>query len=211
MLPRPLHLELEIQYREADGNHRARRITVKQFRMERDSTAFVLSAHCSFSGAFEEFEADRIVHCIDLATDTPVPDLPGLLLQRFAVSRHGRLEVLQRALDDELAVLLAMGRADALFQQEEKRLIATYLCRHQPDQRPAAPFSIHELAGQLRWLAPPSPARFAAAVERLAVTPLPRRQELYALCESLADVKAGQQGLEEPSLDLLRQRWFPAI
>lgn len=169
----------------------------------------MLSAHCSVSGGFEEFEADRIEHCIDLASGEPVSDLPVLLQQRYALSRHGRLEQLQRALGDELAVLLAMGRADALLQQEEKRLIAAYLCEHQPDQHPAAPFTVSELVGQLRWMASPTPSRFAAAVDRLAAAPSTQRLRLYALCETLADVKVGRQGLEQPSLDLLQQRWFP--
>ncbi len=209
MLPRPLHLELEILYRESDGRRLERRITVKQFHAAHGGGGLVLSAHCSVSGGFEEFEADRIEHCIDLASGEPVSDLPVLLQQRYALSRHGRLEQLQRALGDELAVLLAMGRADALLQQEEKRLIAAYLCEHQPDQHPAAPFTVSELAGQLRWMASPTPSRFAAAVDRLAAAPSTQRLRLYALCETLADVKVGRQGLEQPSLDLLQQRWFP--
>ena len=209
MLLRPLHLELEIRYRETDGRCLDRRITVKQFGVEQGGSAGVLSAHCSLSGGFEQFEVDRIEHCIDLASGAPVPDVPALLLQRYALSRQGRLEMLQQALADELVVLLAMGRADTLFQQEEKRLIAAYLCEHQPDQHPAEPLTVSELAGQLRWMEPPSPTRFAAAVDSLAGAPAVHLQRLYSLCETLADVKVGLQGEERPFLALLQQRWFP--
>jgi hypothetical protein len=58
-------------------------------------------------------------------------------------------------------------------------------------------------------MASPSPSRFAAAVDRLAAAPSTHLRRLYALCETLADVKEGREGLEQPSLDLLQQGWFP--
>ena len=210
MPPRPIHLELAIVYREPDGSCRERQITVKQFQLDGAGGAAMLSAHCSLSGAFTAFEAERIVGCIDLASGETVHDLPALLLERYDLSRAGRLEALERELAAELAVLLRLGRADGLFQQREKELIATYLCRRLSELEAAPSFSGAELASQLRWLQAPTPEQFIAAVEQLALAcDQDELRSLYALCEQLAEVKPGRDGDEQPALDQLLAHWFP--
>jgi hypothetical protein len=211
MPPRPIHLELAIVYRELDGSRRERQITVKQFQLEGAGGAAILSAHCSLSGAFTAFEAERIEGCIDLVSGETVQDLPALLLERYDLSRAGRLEALERELAAELVVLLRVGRADGLFQQREKDLIATYLCRRQSELQVAPSVSVAELASHLRWIQAPTPEQFTAALEQLArAGDQEELLSLYALCEQLADVRPGRDGEEQPALSQLQAHWFPA-
>jgi len=210
MPPRPIHLDLAIVYREGDGSCRERRITVKQFQLDGVGGAALLSAHCSLSGAYLAFEAERIESCIDLVSGATVHDLPALLLERYAHSRTGRLEALEREFAPELAVLLHLGRADGLFQQRAKEMIATYLCRRLSELEAGPAFSVVELTSQLRWLQAPTPEQFAAAVELLALNGDPDELRcLYGLCEALAEVKPGRDGEEQPALDRLQACWFP--
>ena len=50
-------------------------------------------------------------------------------------------------------------------------------------------------------------------IGRTAAWPQQQHKQLIAayLCETLADVEAGRDRLEQPALALLRLRWFPQV
>jgi hypothetical protein len=206
---RPLHLELEIAYRDAAGTTSRRRLTVKQFALGPEEGEARLAAHCSLSGSFLEFPLAAIEACVDLGSGDPVDDLPAHLLACFARSREGRLEQLERHLADPLAVLLTIARADRLLQAREQELIAAYLEPRQPVNQGVEPLTGVEIARRLPWLALPEPERFSAAVEALAAAPAAEREALLATCLAVADVRLAREGDEQEVLDQLQARWFP--
>jgi len=205
---RPLHLELEIDYREDDGSSSVRRLIVKQFELQAEGGQALLAAHCSSSSCFMEFHSSRIERCVELASGEQVQDLPALLAERYACSRQGRLERLEEALAEELAVLLSLGHADQLLQSREQELIAAFLHPRQPQRPGAEPLTPAQIASHLRWLSQPTPERFAAAVELLAARASEELQILFATCLEVVDVRAAREGGEQPAIDHLQARWF---
>ncbi|MEB3327036.1 MAG: hypothetical protein VKI39_04930 [Synechococcus sp.] len=204
----PLHLELEILYRDGEGRASSRRITVKAVQLDAAGNPALFSAHCSLSGSFQDFATERIERCLDLVSGEQVADPAALARSRYAQSRAGRLDALRSLLGAELTVLLSMGQADGLFQQREKELIATYLCSRQGELQPAEAFSPQQLASQLAWLERPSAVEFGAAVEALAAAETELLEELFATCLAVADVREAREGGEQPALDQLEARWF---
>ena len=208
---RPIHLELEISYREADGSCSRRRLTVKQFSLEPASSQVVLAAHCRSTRVFAEFQSSHIEQCRDALSGEEVADLAAWISERYACSRHGRLETLQQALSAELAVLLTLGHADRLFQRREQELIAAYLHPRQPCRDGAEPLTPAEIASHVRWIPLPSDEGFAAAVEALAAAPPAEREALFNTCLALADVREAREGGEQPAIDRLQRRWFGPV
>ncbi len=204
----PIHLELEISHREADGSCTTRRLTVKQFSLEHDGRQVRLAAHCSSTRAYGEFHSSCIEQCLDVLSGERVDDLPAWIGERYACSRHGRLETLQQELSAELAVLLTLGHADRLLQRREQELIAAYLHPRQPRRAGAEPLTPAEIASHLRWIPQPTHEGFQAAVELFANADLTEREILFSTCLAVADVREAREGGEQPALDLLQRRWF---
>jgi len=205
---RPLHLELEIIYREGDGRSSVRRLIVKHVELQAESGQALLAAHCGTTNCFMEFHSSRIERCVELVSGEQVQDLPALLAERYACSRQGRLEMLQEALAEELAVLLTLGHADRLLQSREQELIAAFLHPRQPQRPGAEPLTPAQIASYLRWLPQPTAERFAGAVERLAGRASEELQNLFATCLEVVDVRAAREGGEQPAIDHLQARWF---
>jgi hypothetical protein len=205
---RPLHLELEIDYREQDGSCSRRRITVKHFQVEEGSGQVWLGAHCASSGQFQQFSGACIEACLDPASGMAVVDLPALLQARYNASRQGRIEHLSQQLASELAVLLAVASADRLQQRAEREQVAAFLHRHHRPMAGVEPLGEAEIAAALRWMSPPDGQQLAAAAEALASREPGWLEQLYALCLALADVRPAREGDEQAVLDLLQAHWF---
>lgn len=56
-----------------------------------------------------------------------IDDLPAFLEASHAASQQGQLDRLCQSRQDELVVLLYVGRADGVLQRREKELITHYL------------------------------------------------------------------------------------
>lgn len=198
---RPLQLQLQFAYVADPALPPAHHdLSLRWFWSDAAAEELVLAGHCQRSGSFGLFHSRWIRDCVEVASGEPVEALAPLLLQRFAASRHGRLEQLQQRHGDQLTVLLYLACADGLLQQREKQLVAAYLAAQAAD----LDLVVEELAQQLRWLPLPAEAEFQAAVQRLRRLEPEQALALIDLCEQVIDVKVSRDGQEQPGIDHLR-------
>lgn len=198
---RPLQLQLQFAYVADPVLPPARHdLSLRWFWSDAAAEELVLAGHCQRSGSFGLFHSRWIRDCVEVASGEPVAALAPLLLQRFAASRHGRLEQLQQRHGDELTVLLYLACADGLLQQREKQLMARHLVERAADLALVE----EELAQQLRWLPLPAEPEFQAAVQRLRRLEPQQALALIDLCEQVIDVKISRDGQEQPGIDHLR-------
>lgn len=213
---RPLQLQLQFDYRIDPAAPSRHDLSLRWFWIDPAGDDLVLAGHCQRSGSFGLFHSRWIHACTEAARagamepfeegieevtePIPIPALAPLLLERFAASRHGRLELLQQRHGDELTVLLYLACADGLLQQREKQLVAQHLALRAADLG----LVVEELAQQLRWLPLPAEEEFRVAVTRLDHLDPDQVQQLIAIAEQVIDVKISRDGQEQPGIDHLR-------
>lgn len=84
---------------------------------------------------------------MDLQSGQQIDHLPGFLEASHAASQQGQLDRLYQSHQDELAVLLYVGRADGVLQRREKELVAHYLV----GRFTCGSLQVEEIARDLAW------------------------------------------------------------
>jgi len=171
-------------------------IRVKRYRLSKQGDQAILGAHCQLLKRFLDFNSQSLQRCLDLETGQRIDDLPAFLEASHAASQQGQLDRLYQSHQDELAVLLYVGRADGVLQRREKELIAHYLV----GRFTGGALQVEEIARDLAWKPVPNHDDFRLATQRLAQLEASLKKQIVQLCRQLIEVKETLDGDEEASM-----------
>ena len=124
---RRLEIELEIDYRDRNGQDTTRQIRLERFACNDSLSDAALMAHCYLRGGFRSFRASRVQRCVDVETGEIIHNLPQYLLDAYASSPAGLLEAMWEKYGDELAALVYVGKLDGRLMKKKKEAIASYM------------------------------------------------------------------------------------
>lgn len=193
---RPINLLLEVDHLQLDGTTLRGQIRVKRFRLSKQGDQAILGAHCQLLKRFLDFNSQSLQRCLDLQSGEWIDDLPAFLEASHAASQQGQLDRLYQSYQDELAVLLYVGRADGVLQRREKELIAHYLA----GRFTGGGLQVEEIARDLAWKPVPNRDDFRLATQRLALLDPSLKDQIVQLCRQLIVVKETLDGDEEASM-----------
>lgn len=193
---RPINLLLEVDHLQVDGTTLRGEIRVKRYRLSKQGDQAILGAHCQLLKQFLDFDSQSLQRCLDLESGQLIDDLPAFLEASHAASQQGQLDRLYQSHQDELAVLLYVGRADGVLQRREKELIAHYLV----GRFTGGGLQVDEIARDLAWKPVPNHDDFRLATQRLALLDAPLKNQIVQLCRKLIVVKETLDGDEEASM-----------
>jgi hypothetical protein len=161
---RPINLLLEVDHLQVDGTTLRGEIRVKRYRLSKQGDQAILGTHCQLLKQFLDFNSLSLQRFLDLESGQLIDDLPAFLEASHAASQQGQLDRLYQSHQDELAVLLYVGRADGVLQRREKELIAHYLVGRFTGRA----LQVKEIARDLAWKPVPNHDDFRLATQRLA-------------------------------------------
>ena len=187
---------LEVDHLQLDGTTLRGQIRVKRFRLSKQGDQAILGAHCQLLKRFIDFNSQSLQRCLDLQSGEWIDDLPAFLEASHAASQQGQLDRLYQSHQDELAVLLYVGRADGVLQRREKELIAHYLA----GRFTGGGLQVEEIARDLAWKPVPNRDDFRLATQRLALLDASLKDQIVQLCRQLIVVKETLDGDEEASM-----------
>jgi hypothetical protein len=193
---RPINLLLEVDHPQVDGTTLRGQIRVKRYRLSKQGDQAILGAHCQLLKRFLDFNSQSLQRCLDLQSGELIDDLPAFLEASHAASQQGQLDRLYQSHQDELAVLLYVGRADGVLQRREKELIAHYLA----GRFTGGALQVEEIARDLAWKPVPNHDDFRLATQRLALLDASLKNQIVQLCRQLIVVKETLDGDEEASM-----------
>jgi hypothetical protein len=193
---RPINLLLEVDHIQLDGTTLRGQIRVKRYRLSKQGDQVILGAHCQLLKRFLDFNSQSLQRCFDLQTGEWIDDLPDFLEASHAASQQGQLDRLYQSHQDELAVLLYVGRADGVLQRREKELIAHYLA----GRFTGGALQVEEIAHDLAWKPVPNRDDFRLATKRLVLLEASLKSQIVELCRQLIEVKETLDGDEEASM-----------
>ena len=179
-----------------DGTTLRGQIRVKRYRLSKQGDQAILGAHCQLLKRFLDFNSQSLQRCLDLQSGELIDDLPAFLEASHAASQQGQLDRLYQSHQDELAVLLYVGRADGVLQRREKELIAHYLA----GRFTGGALQVEEIARDLAWKPVPNHDDFRLATQRLALLDASLKNQIVHLCRQLIVVKETLDGDEEASM-----------
>lgn len=179
-----------------DGTTLRGEIRVKRYRLGKQGDQAILGAHCQLLKQFLEFNSQSLQGCLDLQGGQRIDDLPAFLEASHAASQQGQLERLYQSHQDELVVLLYVGRADGVLQRREKELIAHYLV----GRFKGGALQVEEVARDLAWKPVPNHDDFRLATQRLVQLEASLKNQIVQLCRQLIEVKETLDGDEESSM-----------
>ena len=193
---RPFNLLLEVDHLQLDGTTLRGQIRVKRYRLSKQGDQAILGAHCQLLKRFLDFNSQSLQRCLDLQSGEWIDDLPAFLEASHAASQQGQLDRLYQSHQDEIAVLLYVGRADGVLQRREKELIAHYLA----GRFTGGALQVEEIAHDLAWKPVPNRDDFRLATQRLALLDASLKNQIVQLCRQLIEVKETLDGDEEASM-----------
>jgi hypothetical protein len=193
---RPINLLLEVDHLQVDGTILRGQIRVKRYRLSAEGDQAVLGAHCQILQKFQDFNSQSLRRCLDLQSGEWIDNLPVFLEASHAASQQGQLDRLYQSHQDELAVLLYVGRADGVLQRREKELIAHYLA----GRFIGGGLQVEEIARDLAWKPVPNQDDFRLAAQRLSLLEASLKKQIVQLCRQLIEVKETLDGDEEGSM-----------
>ena len=179
-----------------DGTTLRGQIRVKRYRLSKQGDQAILGAHCQLLKRFLDFNSQSLQRCLDLQSGEWIDDLPAFLEASHAASQQGQLDRLYQSHQDEIAVLLYVGRADGVLQRREKELIAHYLA----GRFTGGALQVEEIARDLAWKPVPNHDDFRLATQRLALLDASLKDQIVQLCRQLIEVKETLDGDEEASM-----------
>jgi len=179
-----------------DGTTLRGEIRVKRYRLSKQGDQAILGAHCQLLKRYLDFNSQSLQRCLDLESGQLIDDLPAFLEASHAASQQGQLDRLYQSHQDELAVLLYVGRADGVLQRREKELIAHYLV----GRFTGGSLQVEEIARDLAWKPVPNHDDFKLATQRLAQLEASLKKQIVQLCRQLIEVKETLDGDEEASM-----------
>jgi len=181
---------------QVDGTTLRGEIRVKRYRLSKQGDQAILGAHCQLLKRYLDFNSQSLQRCLDLESGQLIDDLPAFLEASHAASQQGQLDRLYQSHQDELAVLLYVGRADGVLQRREKELIAHYLV----GRFTGGSLQVEEIARDLAWKPVPNHDDFKLATQRLAQLEASLKKQIVQLCRQLIEVKETLDGDEEASM-----------
>ena len=193
---RPINLLLEVDHLQLDGTTLRGQIRVKRYRLSKQGDQAILGAHCQLLKRFLDFNSQSLQRCLDLQSGERIDDLPAFLEASHAASQQGQLDRLYQSHQDELALLLYVGRADGVLQRREKELIAHYLA----GRFTGGFLQVEEIARDLAWKPVPNKNDFRLATQRLVQLEAELKNQIVQLCRQLIEVKETLDGDEEASM-----------
>ena len=193
---RPFNLLLEVDHLQLDGTTLRGQIRVKRYRLSKQGDQAILGAHCQLLKRFLDFNSQSLQRCLDLQSGERIDDLPAFLEASHAASQQGQLDRLYQSHQDELALLLYVGRADGVLQRREKELIAHYLA----GRFTGGFLQVEEIARDLAWKPVPNKNDFRLATQRLVQLEAELKNQIVQLCRQLIEVKETLDGDEEASM-----------
>ena len=187
---------LEVDHLQLDGTTLRGQIRVKRYRLSKQGDQAILGAHCQLLKRFLDFNSQSLQRCLDLQSGERIDDLPAFLEASHAASQQGQLDRLYQSHQDELALLLYVGRADGVLQRREKELIAHYLA----GRFTGGFLQVEEIARDLAWKPVPNKNDFRLATQRLVQLEAELKNQIVQLCRQLIEVKETLDGDEEASM-----------
>jgi hypothetical protein len=159
-----LELELEIDYRDRNGQETTRRIRLKRFACNDSLSDAALMAHCYLRGGFRSFRASQVQRCVEVSTGVIIGNIPEYLLATYASAPAGMLEAMWEKHGDELAALVYIGKLDGRLMRKEKDAIVHYILNRLGETS----LSEADLLDELKTVGVLSKNQFARCLGRLA-------------------------------------------
>ena len=199
---RRLEIELEIDYRDRNGQDTTRRIRLKRFACNESLTDAALMAHCYLRGGFRSFRASRVQRCVDVETGEIIHNLPQYLLNTYASSPAGLLEAMWERYGDELAALVYVGKLDGRLMKKEKEVIVSYIRNRFGDSN----LGEADLLEELKAVDVLSKNQFARCLGRLAALNDLDRSAFVEAVEAILATKKAKSAAEEEVIPYVRKR-----
>lgn len=199
---RRLEIELEIDYRDRNGQDTTRRIRLKRFACNDSLSDAALMAHCYLRGGFRSFRASRVQRCVDAETGEVIRDLPQYLLDAYASSPAGLLEAMWERYGDELAALVYVGKLDGRLMKKEKEVIVSYLL----NRIEGSNLGEVDLLEELKSVDVLSKNQFARCLGRLAALSDVDRSTFVEAVEAILATKKAKSAAEEEVIPYVRKR-----
>lgn len=200
-----LYLELEIVYRDRNGNETVRQIKIKKYSINADKTEALIYAYCYLRGAGRNFYVSRIQNCTDLETGEIIENLLLYIEQKYDSSPEMKLKKIWSILADEANTLIYVGKVDGMLRKQKKEIIASYVLLKMQDCN----LSLEEIIEDMKGATPISKTQFARTLGRLAQKSEEERQEIVDCAEKLLNTKKSKQPEEEAMLPYIIKRLFP--
>jgi hypothetical protein len=199
---RRLEIELEIDYRDRNGQDTTRRIRLKRFACNDSLSDAALMAHCYLRGGFRSFRASNVQRCVDTETGEIIRDLPQYLLDTYASSPSGLLEIMWEKYGDELAALIYIGKLDGRLMRKEKDVIISYMLNRFADSN----LGEVDLLEELKAVDVLSKNQFARCLGRLATSNDLDRSAFIETVETILATKKAKSAAEEEVVPYIRKR-----
>jgi hypothetical protein len=194
---RPLHAELQIQYRDGRGAITQRRITLRDFSIEGSGA---LIGHCHLRNGQRSFRLDRVIRCVDVEGGEVIGDLRAWLTQRYDSSPERGWELVLHEHLPVVRALLYLGKADGQFSAKERDIVVG-LCRtlvaRDDLERP-------QFNDAIRSMSTPSRVAFHRICGELAKHP--RAADILAAAEAIVATQKTVTAAEAEALDYINRR-----
>jgi hypothetical protein len=199
---RRLEIELEIDYKDRNGQETTRRIRLKRFACNDSLSDAALMAHCYLRGGFRSFRASRVQRCVDAETGEIIRNLPQYLLDAYASSPAGLLEAMWEKYGDELAALVYVGKLDGRLMKKEKEVIVSYMRNRIEDCN----LGEADLLEELKAVDVLSKNQFARCLGRLSALNDLDRPAFIEAVEAILATKKAKSAAEKEVIPYIRKR-----
>jgi hypothetical protein len=199
---RPLEIELEIDYRDRNGQETTRRILLNRFACNDTLSDAALMAHCYLRESFRSFRASRVKRCVDVSSGEIIGDIPQYLLDAYASSAAGLLEAMWEKHGDEIAALVYVGKLDGRLMKKEKDVIASYMLKRFGDSR----LGEDDLLEEFKVVDVLSKNQFARCLGRLAIVNDLDRATFIEAVEAILATKKSKSAAEEEVIPYIKKR-----
>jgi len=122
--PKKVTSNLEIEYRDGNGDKTKREISVREF--DNDLYGGIIMAHCHLRNATRTFRFDRIISAVDTDSGEVIPNIKEHLLSLYHASPLGTIDVAIDNNRDAWDILFYLAKTDGRAMPKEKEVIAEY-------------------------------------------------------------------------------------
>ena len=200
-----LLVELAIDYRERNGKSVPRQVKVKRFRVRHDKTEAILWGYCSLENKNSEFYASRITSCLDLGTGLEIDNIIEYISTKYEESSEVQLSRIWANINDELSLLVYVGKLDGMLKQNEKQIIASYALL----KNPTTLATEEEIVAGMKEISLLSKNQFARLLGKLSSKEEQEKNELLDYAERVINTKRKKSAVEEAILPYIAKRLFP--
>lgn len=191
----PLTTNLNITYRDANGNTTNRNIMVKRIGEEG------MNAFCYMRNGGRTFLYSRIIQAVDLMTGEVIDNLRNHLWGLYENTHAGKFDKAFENLFDQIMILLFLAKSDGRMMAAERKIIAEFIIKHSPELGLEPEIVSEEIKSYLQ----PHQKHFKGYLSKTAQANLDLKNDVIEFSERIVGTQKTVDPMEAATLDQIRK------